>query len=163
MKRQKTRNFRIILLLLISAFILIAVPHKSEAAARYPFKYFKVGGKNIVKQINKDFHPAYFYDGVVDLWMEKKLRKGAKVTWKLNPGWHCLIWGDDDKPLKSGFRIKRTSSEYENAYGIYIWKGNGGMRLVRNGRGQYIWKGKRGSRKTYREIYYDLRPGYGEE
>lgn len=126
---------RTLLLLVLFVVFILAASHRAEAAAKYPFKYFKVGGKNIVRKINKDFCPAYFFDGVFAISNVKTLKKGAKVSWKMNSGWHAKVYYNWYKKLKSGKRLSKFRAS-QDCIGIYVWKG------------------KKGKKRSYREQYY---------
>lgn len=134
MKKLLSKN-RIILLLVLFTVFMLAVPRRTEAAAKYPFKYFKIGGKNIVRKINDIFDPAYFFDGIMEIEDIKTLKKGAKISWKLNKGWHAKVSYNWNKKLKSGRRLSRFDTQND-------------------GIGIYVWKGKKRNRRTYREEYY---------
>lgn len=130
---------RTVLLLALLAVFMLAASHRTEAAAKYPFKYFKVGGKNIVRKFNEDFAPAYFFDGIFDISGIKTLKKGAKISWKLNSGWHAEVYYNWNKKLRNGRRLTRFNKN-QDCIGVHVWKG------------------KKRNKKTYREqnwvIYY---------
>lgn len=141
MRKYVKKNILITVVLLILTAVLLAVPQKTYAASRYPFRYFKVGGRNITSRINRivnDAPPARFFDGIMEVSAGSTLRKGSRICWKMNSGWHASIYYGNGRTVRNWSRLK--SFDYSD-WGLEI----------------YAWKGSRSRRaRNHREILFNM-------
>lgn len=99
----------------------------ATSVSKYPFSYFKLGGRNITSLFNstiKETPPAYFFDGVMGIYVGKSLKYGVRISWKLNPGWHASVYYGWETPIRNTSILSRRV--YSDGVQVKIWKGTHG-------------------------------------
>ncbi len=115
-----------------------------SSSSSFPFAWFKVGSRNVLpkmRDVDGMDKPARFFDGVIEVSIGDIVRKGTRVRWKLNPGWHAEVQTLDQS----------TNYSISNGGSVRHWSGPRSWRAI----SIYAYKGRRGT-SSYREIRYAL-------